>query len=110
MTEPVIPSRRLWWLVAAFGIWGSAHILIYTLHAVGCEFAWPAVTLRVIFAVVITTHVGALVWMWFRINAMPDKNSRFGSFLHAVVIWSIVAAIVATIFSFGPALILTTCT
>lgn len=110
MSEPQIPASRLWWLVAGFGVWGSAHVAIYAAHAIGCAFSWPSEPLRIIFALILAVHLGILVWMRYRIHAIADRDSRLGAFLHTVFIWSVVAAIAATILSFGPVLLLTTCT
>ena len=39
MTRRAVPSCRLWWLAAGFGIWCSALVVLYALHAIGCAFA-----------------------------------------------------------------------
>ena len=35
MSARPVPPRRLWWLVAGFGVWCSALVVLYALHAMG---------------------------------------------------------------------------
>ena len=106
-----IPPRRLWWLAAGFGVWCSALAFLYALQAIGCVFAWPTGTLRVTLVVVFIAHVIVVGWMWRNAaRAVPDVAfGETGSFLHSAIVWTAVAAFVATVLTFGPPLFLTTC-
>ena len=106
-----IPSRRLWWLAAGFGVWCSALVFLYALQAIGCVFAWPTGTLRVTLVVVFFAHVVVVGWMWRNFaRAAPDPALvPTGSFLHAAIHWTAIAAFVATVLTFGPPLFLSTC-
>ena len=106
-----VPPRRLWWLAAGFGVWCSALVFIYALHAIGCAFAWPAGTLRVSLVVVFLVHLVVVGWMWRNFaRAGPDPAfGDTGGFVHAAILWTAIAALVATVLTFGPPLLLRTC-
>ena len=111
MSAPVVPPRRLWWLLAGFGVWCSALVFLYALHAIGCAFAWPAGPLRVALALVLLAHLGVITWMWRdqaagRADPGPGPT---GAFLRTVVIWSLLAALATIVFTLGPTLALMTC-
>jgi hypothetical protein len=106
-----VPPRRLWWLVAGFAVWCSALGALYGLHAIGCAFGWPLGQLRLGLSAAFLAHVVAIGWMW-RHLARADSNPAFGhtaSFLHLVSLWTVVAAFVAALFTFGSPLLLTMC-
>ena len=108
--RPVSPSR-LWWLVAGFGVWSSALVVLYALHAIGCAFAWSAGPLRLGLGLVLLGHLVVIGWMWRDLAAAsPDPAfGRTGTFLHTVVVWTLIAAFVVTVLTLGPALLFTKC-
>jgi len=106
-----VPPSRLWWLLAGFGVWCSALVILYALHAVGCAFAWPAGLLRIVLVLMLLAHLMAIGWMW-RNLATADPDPVFGetgTFLHMAVVWTVIAAFVATVLTLGPTLLLTMC-
>jgi hypothetical protein len=106
-----VPPGRLWWLAAGFGVWCSALVILYALHAIGCAFAWPAAPLRVGLALVLLAHLIVIAWMW-RDLARTDPDPAFGqtgSFLHWVVVWTLIAAFVTAALTLGPTLLLAVC-
>jgi hypothetical protein len=106
-----VPPNRLWWLVAGFGVWCSALVVLYAVHAIGCAFAWPAVALRLILALLLLGHLVVIVWMW-RDQVASSADPGFGptgTFLRTVAIWSLIAALVTIVLTLGPALALVTC-
>lgn len=111
MSAHAVPPRRLWWLVAGFGVWCSALAILYALHAIGCAFAWPAGPLRVGLVLLLLAHLVVIGWMWRGLaRADPDPAfGRSGTFLHAVFLWTAIAAFVAAVLTLGPALLLTMC-
>ncbi|QQC67244.1 hypothetical protein [Paraburkholderia ginsengisoli] len=108
--RPLAP-RRLWWLAVGFTIWCVALVILYALHAIGCAFGWPTGPLRVSLAIILLLHLVAIGWLWrYRAAAIRDPGpERISTFMHTVVIWTLIAALVATVITFGPALLLTTC-
>jgi hypothetical protein len=109
-TRPV-PPRKLWWLLAGFGVWCSALVVIYALHAIGCAFAWPAGPLRLTIAVVLLAHLGVIAWMWrdhAAGGAGPDPGPT-GTFLRTVGAWSVIAALATIVLTLGPTIALRTC-
>ena len=106
-----VPPRLLWWLAAGFGAWCSALVFLYALHAIGCVFAWPTGVLRFTLVLVFVAHLVAIGWMWRNVvKSVPDAAfGQTGSFLHTAVVWTAVAAFVATVLTFGPPLLLATC-
>ncbi len=111
MSVGVLPPSRLWWLAAGFGVWCSALVFLYALHAIGCTFAWPSGSLRVVLVLVLLAHLIAMGLMWRRF-ARVDADSVFGqpgTFLRTTVEWTFLAAFVATVLTLAPPLLLATC-
>jgi hypothetical protein len=50
-------------------------------------------------------------WMWRDLAAASPEPAfgRTGTFLHTVVVWTLIAAFVATVLTLGPSLLLTIC-
>ena len=111
MNDRVVPPQRLWWLGAGFAVWCSALVVLYALHAIGCAFAWPAGSLRLSLVIVFLVHLAVVGWMWQKFaRAGPDPDfGQTGSFLHAAIVCTAIAAWVATLLTFGPPLLLSTC-
>ena len=111
MSAQTVPPRRLWWLAAGFGVWCSALVFLYALQAMGCVFAWPTGTLRLTLVVVFVVHLIVVGWMWrsAATAALDPALGQTGSFLHAAIAWTIIAAFVATVLTFGPPLFLSAC-
>ena len=111
MSERAIPARRLGWLAAGFAVWCSALVALYALHAIGCAFAWASGSLRLGLAVVLLAHLIAMGWIWrdiTRARSDPDFGPT-GRFLHGAVTWTLIAALVASVLTLGPPLLLTIC-
>ena len=111
MSVDSVPPSRLWWLAAGFGVWCSALVFLYALQAFGCVFAWPVGTLRLSLVVVFLAHLVVIGWMWRNLAkaTLDPAIGQTGGFLHAAIVWTAIAAFVATIVTFGPPLFLTTC-
>ncbi len=106
-----VPSRYLWWLAAGFGVWCSALVVLYAVHALGCAFVWSAGPLRLGLALVLFAHLAAIGWMWRRLHG-ADPSLDFGptgAFLHMAAAWATIAAFATTIFTLGATLLLTAC-
>lgn len=111
MSARPVPPQRLWWLLAGFGLWCSALVFLYAIHAVGCAFAWPAGTLRVALVLVLLVHLAVIGWMW-RDHGLARSDPGVGAtgiFLHTVIAWTLMAALVTIVLTLGPALALATC-
>lgn len=111
MTSRPFPPRSLWWLIAGFCVWFNALVFLYALHAIGCAFAWSAGAMRLSLSLVLLAHVAVLGWLWHEYAATnPDHSSgSTGAFMRTVVIWSLIAALVASIANLGPPLMLSMC-
>ena len=111
MSARTVPTNRLWWLGAGFGVWCSALVVLYALHAIGCAFAWSAGPLRLGLGLVLLGHLGVIGWMWRdHWAASPDPGlGPTDAFLHTVIVWTLIAALVTTLLTLGPALALATC-
>ena len=111
MNAPPFSPQRLWWLAAGFSVWCSALATLYALHAVGCAFAWSAGPLRIGLAALLLAHLTVIGWLWRDLAAAnPDPGfGQTGIFLHAVAIWTLMAALATTILTLGPPLLLTIC-
>jgi hypothetical protein len=108
--RPLAPER-LWWLAVGFTIWCLALVILYALHAIGCAFGWPGGPLRLSLAAVLVLHLVAIggLWRYWATARLDPGPERIGAFLHTVVVWTLIAALAATVITFGPALLLTTC-
>jgi len=109
--ERPVPSRQLWWLAAGFTVWCSALVVLYAIHGIGCAFAWSTGALRLWLAVALLVHLIVLGWMWRDIvRAGPDSGfGPTGAFLHWAVVATLITALVATVITLGPPLLLTAC-
>jgi hypothetical protein len=102
MTE-ALPARFLW-LAAGFTVWAAAFVVIYTIQALGCAYDWPLLAHRGLLAAALAAHLAVIAAM---IAKAP--RGRETGFLSAVTIWTLWAALVATVVTYGPALVLTAC-
>jgi hypothetical protein len=106
-----VPPRKLWWLAAGFTVWCSALVALYAIHGIGCAFGWSTGLLRLWLAVALLAHLIVLGWM-LRDVARAGLNSDFGptaGFLHWAILATLITALVATVITFGPPLLLATC-
>ena len=109
-TRPV-PPRRLWLLGLGYGAWFSALVFIYALHGLGCAFGWSAGALHLGLGAALLVHLAVIGWLW-RNYASDDPDPALGptgSFMHWVVLWTLITAFVATVLTLGPTLLLATC-
>jgi hypothetical protein len=111
VSAQTVPPGRLWLLALGYGIWCSALVLLYALHALGCAFAWPPGALRTVLALVFVAHLIAIGVLW-RAYARRNADAAYGatgSFFHEVAVWTLATAFVATVITLGPTLFLATC-
>lgn len=109
-TRPVPPGYLLW-LTAGFIVWGSAIIVIYAIHAIGCAFAWSAVPLRLGLLMVFLAHLAVIAWMWRHLGGTDAglDSDRTAAFLRMAAVWTTVAAFATTIFTLGATMLLSVC-
>jgi hypothetical protein len=112
MSVHPVPAHRLWLLVLGFGVWCSALITVYALHSIGCTFAWSVDKIRISLGLAILAHLVLIGWLWQNYAKPPADPAlgSTGSFLHWVIVWTLIAAVVTIVFTLGPALLLTSCT
>jgi hypothetical protein len=106
-----VPPRHLWWLAGGFGVWFSALVILYALHDIGCAFAWSDGALRLALALVLLAHLIVIGWMWRALaRASPDPAfGEAGTFVHTLILWTVMAAFVATLLTLAPPLLLQRC-
>lgn len=110
MSARAVPPSRLWWLAAGFVVWCSALVFLYALHALGCAFAWPSGALRLTLVLVLAAHLIVIGWIGRACaRADPDASGEPATFLHSVIVWTTIAAFVATVLTLGPPLLLQSC-
>ena len=100
----VAEPRHLLWLVAGFGLWATALVTLYALHAVGCTYGWTTPSLRFSMGAVLAGFLLALAVLVQRAHRAQVAGSigRIGR-------WTLVAALAATLLTYGPTLLLTPC-
>ena len=111
MNAQVVPPSRLWLLALGYGIWCSALVLLYALHALGCAFAWPAACCAPCWRWCCSRtwwRIGVL-WRAYATRSADAAYGATGSFFHEVALWTLATAFVATVLTLGPSLLLATC-
>lgn len=103
------PPRLLWWLALGFGLWSSAFVLLYGLHAIGCAYGWGGVALRLVMAGVLAAHLLALGVALARARATIWPGGGAGALIGRVTVWTLWAAILAVVVTFTPGLALRAC-
>lgn len=102
MVEPV-PVRVLW-IGAGFMLWSTTLTSLYAIQAIGCAYDWSPIFLRVVLGIVFVAHLVAIGLLIANAPRKPDR-----SFLVSVTIFTLWAALISTVLTFGPALVLSTC-
>jgi hypothetical protein len=105
-----IPPRRLLPLVTGFTLWASAFVSLYGVNAIACRFAWPRPFHRGILLLLLALHLVVLGWMtlrcWRRRRSQQDVRAAF---IESVGLGLTIAALAATLLTFAPSLVLSTC-
>ena len=107
-----VPPHQLWLLALGFGVWCSALVFMYTLHAFGCAFAWPTGALRLSLGVALLAHLAVIGWAWRDFAPKLLRTPPSARPVRSSTGWSsrtLITAFVAVILTLGPALLLTTC-
>lgn len=92
----------LFYMVAGFGLWGSAFVLLYAAASLGCEFGWsqirtgPVSLTRATLIGVWLVHMAALIWLYRRC-ARAQGNDAAGRFVQRATMYLTVAAIASTV-------------
>ena len=95
--------RGAFWIASGFTIWGSALVAAYATHAVGCAFDWPAAVLRSALGAILILHLAVVTWLLSRRRPGGDV------LVANVARWTLIAALIAIVATFGPGLFLTAC-
>lgn len=100
---------RLWPLLIGFALWSLAFVLLYALQYLGCHFGWdPGVhraTLVVAYLASIAVVAGTLVLQLARLRrAAADART-----LERAGCGATIAALAATVITFGPTLLASAC-
>jgi hypothetical protein len=98
-----VPARFLW-LAAGFTVWAVAFVVIYTIQALGCAYGWSFAFHRGLLVAAFAAHVALILWMILR--APRGRERRF---LSDVTLWTLWAALVATVFTYAPAFFVSAC-
>lgn len=98
--------RPLWHLLAGFTLWAIAFVVLYSLQALGCIWAWPEpvhrATLIALWAVTLAGMVCILAIQLRRRDGARPLMATMG-------IVATVAALAATVLSFFPVTFSTLC-
>ena len=99
-------QRRLLALCAGFVTWFILLCVVYATHAWGCQAGWSTGGLRTALAVTVLAGVAGLaLWIWRRADGMADQSD----YLPAAIRLATGAAVLASIASLLPPLLLTPC-
>jgi len=107
----LVPAGQLWLLALGFCVWGGALVIVYVLHSAGCIFGWSPATLRFSLVLAVLVPLALIGWLWrnYARTAPDPALGQTGSFLHWVILGTLVSAFVTIVFTLGPTLLLTTC-
>ncbi len=104
------PPRQLWWLVYGFAVWGAGFVTIYGIHALGCAYGWSLPTHRLVMGGLLGVHLAVLGAGLVLARRVDWAGTGDGVLIERATVWTLLAAIVATIATFAPpALFLTVC-
>jgi len=111
MSSRAVAPARFWLLGLGFGLWCTAIVIIYALHALGCAFGWRTDLLRWSLGLVLLAHLLAIAWPWYCAVKTPADPTlgETGSFLRGAYIWTLGKAFVALVLTLGPVLLVSTC-
>ena len=99
----MINGRHIFlWTTAGFLIWSSALIVLYGLHAYGCEMLWQPLSLRFVMAGVIVVHLVAFAICFFK---RPRATNAYVEITN-LTLWG---GLAASFLTFIPALFLSSC-
>lgn len=101
-------------LVAGFLLWGLAFVTLYGGHGFACGVGVTAghhdgttrIALVIAFLLFVAAHAALAWWFWKRLGRAEDRPLRFVRFASFVLA---VAALVATLWTLGPPLLLSIC-
>jgi hypothetical protein len=109
MTPPPLSPATLWRLGAGFALWGSALATLYALHAVGCAFGWSDWALRAGLFALLAAHLAAIAALIIVATRAGKADGATASLVRRVGLWTLWAALVATVLTFAPPVALTAC-
>jgi len=102
--------RHLWPLLAGFGLWVVAFVVLYGLQYLGCRFGWDPAAHRLAlvggYAVALLALAGTLVFQLYGARRRKVRSmlaDRVGP-------GTTMAALAATAVTFGPTLAVSICT
>jgi len=101
-------------LVAGLLVWSSAFVVLYGLHAVGCNAGWHAAgqfasPLRLVLIAVWALHLGVLAWLVAHYRRAAPGGDRTASFLQLAA-WTLgLVALAATLWTGAPVALLELC-
>lgn len=93
----------LFLMVAGFGIWASAFVVLYSAASLGCEFGWYQIHLgsislmRTILIAIWLIHMAALAWLFRHCARTARDNDSQVRFVHRAAMYLTGAAIAATV-------------
>ena len=119
MTAEARQDRSLLlWLCAGFAVWSVAFLTLYAVMSVGCERGWTEVQVagalslqRLVLVIVFGVSAlacAAVAWLAMKRRAemRADETQQL---LSGAAALAAIAALVATVVTLGPALVLTSC-
>lgn len=114
-TRPV-RGLDLIWLVAGFTLWGAGFSALYGLHAIGCRAGWEETMLgplsanRIVLIITYLAHaaLGAALYLPLARLAARWEGPAAGMLHRAAAILT-VAAVISTLWTGAPVLLLEAC-
>lgn len=100
---------RLWPLLVGFTLWALAFVLLYALQYFGCRFGWDPAVHRTVLVVAYLASI-AVVGATLALQVIRVRDSRAGAMtIERAGCGASIAALVATVLTFGPTLLASAC-
>lgn len=103
-------------LLTGFVIWSGAFLLLYGVQATGCHLGWhqldvgPTSALRLVLAFMLIVTLGLIGGLhWYATRELTEPQTDEARLLHKIAGMLHVAALVATVITYGGVMWLTLC-
>ncbi|MGY6660903.1 MAG: hypothetical protein ACXIVO_01140 [Glycocaulis sp.] len=104
------------WLVAGFTVWAAGFSVLYGLHAVGCRAGWEEAVIaglsanRILLLVTYLGHVALGAMLWFPLNRIARRwEGASADTMRRVAVIVTIAAVISTLWTGAPVLVLEAC-
>lgn len=98
-------------LVAGYVVWSAAFVVLYAVHATGCEWGWPLPVLRAVLVALWATHLALAAGLTLAAWRWGARRAALGEarFLGDATLVLCATALFATLWTLFPVAVLELC-